>query len=119
MRSATRITTLTAALMLAVSPALAQSNTDTTALDNVPTPGSAISGTNAEMMMSDGAYGVFYEDDGTTLRSAEDARAAYEAASEEDRALVDSACSDWETEEVAFLDSVSSTCIAFSDEPAQ
>lgn len=116
MPSVTRISTIAAAaLMLAVSPALAQPNTETTALDNVPTPGNPVSGTSADMMMTDEAYGVFYEDDGTTFRSAEDARTAYDALSEEDQALVNTACSDWEEEDVAFLDSVSTTCIEFSD----
>jgi hypothetical protein len=118
MRTATKISTIAAALMLSVAPALAQdAGGSTTALDNVPTPGSAISGTNTDTMMSEGAYGIFYDEDGTTMRSAEDARTAYDAATDEDRAMVDMACADWEEEQVTFLDSVSSTCRAFTDEP--
>lgn len=117
MRNVTRISTIAAAFMLAASPVLAQtaSGGDTTALDNVPTPGTAISGTNTETMMSEGAYGIFYDEDGTTMRSPEDARAAYDAATDEDREMVDMACADWEEEQTAFLDSVSTTCLAFSD----
>ncbi|WP_099864774.1 hypothetical protein [Pararhizobium haloflavum] len=108
----TRITAAAAALFLLASPALAQSGGSTTALDNVPTPGNAISGTNSEMMMSEGAYGVFYEEDGTTMRSEEDAMTAYEGLSAEDQEMVNMACTDWEEERVGFLDSVTSTCKA-------
>lgn len=115
-----KLSAMAATLFLVVSPTLAQDNasggTDTgsatTALDNVPGPGEPISGTSADMMMTEGAYGVFFEDDGTTMRSEEDFMSAYEAASAEDQEMINTACADWEEERVGFLDSVSANCRA-------
>jgi hypothetical protein len=125
MKHASKTAAWAAALLLAVSPAIAQdsggeseaSGGNTSALDSPPGVGEPISATNPDMMMTEGAFSIFFEDDGTTMRSEEDAMTMFNEASPEDQEMAMMACEDWEEERVAFLDSVSSLCRAFSDTP--
>lgn len=114
------------ALLLSVSPAIAQDSSsgesdasggNTSVLDNPPGVGEPISATNPDMMMSEGVFGIFFEDDGTTMRSEDDAMTMFNEASPEDQEMAMTACQDWEEERVAFIDSVSALCKAFSDAP--
>lgn len=125
MKYASKTAIWTAALLLAVSPAIAQdsggadsdadaSGGNTTALDAAPAPGEPISATNPDVMMSEGVFGIFYEEDGTTMRAEEDAMTMFNEASPEDQEMAMMACADWEQERVAFLDTVSPLCKAFA-----
>lgn len=120
-----KLLTLTLASAIIAAPvAFGQESSaggNTGALDNPPRPGEPISASNPDAMMSEGVYGIFFEEDGTTMRSEEDAMAMYNEASAEDQEMVKEACGIWEEERVGFLDSVTPICVAVSDSegPAQ
>lgn len=118
-----KLAALAATLFLAASPVLAQdtdasdpgTGTSTTTPEfNMPLPGNPVSATNPDMMMTEGAWGIFYEEDGATMRGEEDFMAAFEAATPEDQETVSISCEDWQQERVGFLDSVSANCRAIT-----